>query len=114
MEQTGGGGMNPVRGSLDYWKAKAREFERKAEKFESLYWSASRAVYAAEGTLIKAHSILTLTLMSPLEPEMAAEIGLDQRKEISAETAVELAEVLLNEARCFLAAVRGRNPEAQP
>ena len=105
--------MNQVRRSLDYWKARARELERKAGKFEALYWTALNAVGAAERPLLQAHSILTLALMSPLDPGIAAELGLDLRKEVSAETAVDLAEELLNEARCFLAAVGDRNSKAQ-
>jgi hypothetical protein len=97
--------MKPEHESLDYWKAKARELERKAAKFEALYLTASSAVSAAERPLVQAHSILTLALMSPLDPAIARELGLNPRKEITAETAVDLAEELLNAARFFLAAV---------
>ena len=112
MEEAGGGGMKPEPGSLEYWQVKAREMERRAAKFEALYLTASQAVCAAERPLLQAHSILTLALMSPLDPAVARELGLNPRKEITAETAVDLAEELLNQARFFLAAVGERNPEA--
>ena len=97
--------MKTVCKTLDDWKACAGELERKVRKYETRFRSASDALIVVESLLIDAHSILTLAMMSP---GLARELDLHRR--LTPDTAIEVAEDLLNKARCSLPRFGGANP----
>ena len=94
--------MKTVRETLDDWKAYAGELERKARKSEARHRRISDALIVVESLLIDAHSVLTLAMMSP---GLARELDLHRR--LTADAAIEVAEDLLNKARCSLPQLGG-------
>ena len=96
--------MKTVRKTLDDWKAYAGELERKARKYEARHRSVSDALIVVESLLIDAHSILTSAMMSP---RLARELDLDRR--LTPDAVIEVAEDLLNKARCSLPRLGGAN-----
>ena len=96
--------MKTVRKTLDDWKAYVGELERKARKYEARHSSVSDALIVVESLLIDAHSVLTLAMMSP---GLAREFDLHRR--LTPDAAIEVAEDLLNKARCSLPRLGGAN-----